>query len=76
MNTSRQLRGNNHVLQEPVEAELEAKGGSCSSGNIFARIMTDRGAYVPGECVKIGAFIENMSRSVIVNSKATLYEVK
>lgn len=61
-------------MQEPVETEIEDKAGSCSSGSIFARVMTDRGAYVPGECIKIGAFIENMSRSTIINTKATLYE--
>lgn len=63
-------------MLEPVEVEMEEKAGSCSSGTVFARVMTDRGAYVPGECIKIGAFIENMSRSMLINSKATLYEVK
>lgn len=47
-----------------------------SSGMIYANVQLDRGAYVPGESIKINAFIENLSGTTVKSTRARLIEVR
>ena len=47
-------------LQQPFECETAEKAGCVRKGMIFANVQLDRGAYVPGESIRINAFIDNL----------------
>lgn len=44
-------------------------------GRILCRVSIDRGGYVPGEAIDVYAFVQNLSKTTIKETKACLTEV-
>ncbi|RWS13291.1 Arrestin domain-containing protein 3-like protein [Dinothrombium tinctorium] len=64
------------LLMQPFHCEIQEKVGirCINRGVVNCRVRLDRGGYVPGESIKIYAYIENGSRATIQKSKAVLTE--